>query len=133
MDLKDKVAIITGASSGIGRAVAVTLIARGWEVWGTSRDRVRLEGIQGAVLRVKLKHLESWTEGRRAAAARYDELLAGSPASLRLTVLDHRSGQPVGGVPLEEGLMREYRLDPAYAAVVLERMESEGCEINQVS
>ena len=46
----------------------------------------RLEGIQGAVLRVKLRHLESWTEGRRAAAARYDELLAGSdyptPAAL---------------------------------------------------
>lgn len=38
----------------------------------------RLEGIQGAVLRVKLKYLESWTEGRRAAASRYDKLLAGS-------------------------------------------------------
>jgi dTDP-4-amino-4,6-dideoxygalactose transaminase len=38
----------------------------------------RMEGIQGAVLRVKLRHLESWTEGRRAAAAHYDRLLAGS-------------------------------------------------------
>jgi dTDP-4-amino-4,6-dideoxygalactose transaminase len=38
----------------------------------------RLEGIQGAVLRVKLRHLEAWTEGRRAAAAHYDRLLAGS-------------------------------------------------------
>ena len=38
----------------------------------------RLEGIQGAVLRVKLRHLEKWTEARRAAAARYDKLLAGS-------------------------------------------------------
>jgi dTDP-4-amino-4,6-dideoxygalactose transaminase len=36
----------------------------------------RLEGIQGAVLRVKLKYLEKWTEARRAAAARYDRLLA---------------------------------------------------------
>ena len=36
----------------------------------------RMEGIQGAVLRVKLRHLERWTEGRRAAAARYDDLLA---------------------------------------------------------
>jgi dTDP-4-amino-4,6-dideoxygalactose transaminase len=41
----------------------------------------RLEGIQGAVLRVKLKHLEAWTEARRAAAARYDKLLAGSGVS----------------------------------------------------
>jgi dTDP-4-amino-4,6-dideoxygalactose transaminase len=38
----------------------------------------RLEGIQGAVLRVKLRRLEAWTEARRAAAARYDELLADS-------------------------------------------------------
>jgi dTDP-4-amino-4,6-dideoxygalactose transaminase len=36
----------------------------------------RMEGIQGAVLRVKLKHLEAWTEARRRAAACYDHLLA---------------------------------------------------------
>jgi dTDP-4-amino-4,6-dideoxygalactose transaminase len=40
----------------------------------------RMEGIQGAVLRVKLRHLEKWTEARRAAAARYDKLFAGSGA-----------------------------------------------------
>jgi dTDP-4-amino-4,6-dideoxygalactose transaminase len=38
----------------------------------------RLEGIQGAVLRVKLKYLEQWTEQRRAAAARYDAAFSGS-------------------------------------------------------
>ena len=37
----------------------------------------RMEGIQGAVLRVKLRYLEDWTEMRRAAAANYDRLLAG--------------------------------------------------------
>jgi dTDP-4-amino-4,6-dideoxygalactose transaminase len=37
-----------------------------------------MEGIQGAVLRVKLRHLETWTEARRAAASRYDALLEGS-------------------------------------------------------
>ena len=38
----------------------------------------RLEGIQGAVLRVKLKYLETWTEARRTAAAHYDRFFAGS-------------------------------------------------------
>ena len=38
----------------------------------------RLEGIQGAVLNVKLRHLERWNDLRRAHAARYDELLASS-------------------------------------------------------
>ncbi len=42
----------------------------------------RLEGIQGAVLRVKLRHLEKWTEARRAAAKRYDHLLPGSGVDL---------------------------------------------------
>ncbi|MDQ1558594.1 MAG: hypothetical protein QOD32_1654 [Pyrinomonadaceae bacterium] len=36
----------------------------------------RLEGIQGAVLNVKLKHLDNWNELRRAHAARYHELLS---------------------------------------------------------
>src|SRR2546423_1293278 len=36
----------------------------------------RLEGLQGAVLGVKLKHLDDWNALRRAHAARYRELLA---------------------------------------------------------
>jgi dTDP-4-amino-4,6-dideoxygalactose transaminase len=42
----------------------------------------RLEGIQGAVLRVKLRHLEKWTEARRDAAKRYDHLLIASGVGL---------------------------------------------------
>ena len=38
----------------------------------------RMDGIQGAVLGVKLRHLEAWTEARRAHAARYEALLSGS-------------------------------------------------------
>jgi dTDP-4-amino-4,6-dideoxygalactose transaminase len=42
----------------------------------------RMEGIQGAVLGVKLKHLETWTRRRRHVAKRYGELLAGTPLQL---------------------------------------------------
>jgi dTDP-4-amino-4,6-dideoxygalactose transaminase len=38
----------------------------------------RLEGMQGAILRVKLRYLEGWTEARRTHAAEYSRLLAGS-------------------------------------------------------
>ena len=34
----------------------------------------RLDAMQGAVLRVKLKYIETWNDERRAAAARYDEM-----------------------------------------------------------
>jgi dTDP-4-amino-4,6-dideoxygalactose transaminase len=42
----------------------------------------RMEGIQGAVLGVKLKHLEAWTRERRRVAHRYNELLADTPLQL---------------------------------------------------
>lgn len=38
----------------------------------------RLDGIQGAILSVKLKHLENWIEKRRALAACYEKTFAGT-------------------------------------------------------
>jgi dTDP-4-amino-4,6-dideoxygalactose transaminase len=53
--------------------------------WGQERKyqhvlkgfNYRMEGVQGAILRVKLRHLDAWTEARRRHAACYNELLAG--------------------------------------------------------
>jgi dTDP-4-amino-4,6-dideoxygalactose transaminase len=54
--------------------------------WGQERKyehvlpgfNFRMDAIQGAILRVKLRRLEEWTDGRRAAATRYGRLLADS-------------------------------------------------------
>jgi dTDP-4-amino-4,6-dideoxygalactose transaminase len=54
--------------------------------WGQDRKyhhllrgfNYRMEGFQGAILRVKLRHLERWTEARRAIAGKYNQLLADS-------------------------------------------------------
>jgi len=42
----------------------------------------RLDTLQAAVLRVKLRHLDRWNERRRAAARLYSELLAGAGLTL---------------------------------------------------
>jgi dTDP-4-amino-4,6-dideoxygalactose transaminase len=51
--------------------------------WGQTRKyqhdlkgfNYRMEGMQGAVLRVKLRHVDGWTEARRVRAATYNEML----------------------------------------------------------
>jgi dTDP-4-amino-4,6-dideoxygalactose transaminase len=50
----------------------------------------RLEGIQGAVLRVKLKYLEGWTEARRAAAARYNAAFSGTAVRAPAAIAHNR-------------------------------------------
>lgn len=45
----------------------------------------RLDTLQAVVLLAKLKRLSAWNEARRAAARRYDELLAGVPRVVRPT------------------------------------------------
>ena len=50
----------------------------------------RMDGFQGAVLGIKLKHLEGWTNARIALAERYLDLLADMPLGLPVRRDDRR-------------------------------------------
>lgn len=62
--------------------------------WGAERKyqhelkgfNYRMEGLQGAILRVKLRHLDRWTMLRRAHAERYSSLLRNSDIVLPRTM-----------------------------------------------
>jgi dTDP-4-amino-4,6-dideoxygalactose transaminase/acetyltransferase-like isoleucine patch superfamily enzyme len=85
--------------------------------WGQERKyqhvlrgfNYRMEGFQGAILRVKLKRLEAWTEARRAHAARYNELLAGAGVTTPVAAPDTRHVYHVYAVrtPRRDELQRE--------------------------
>ncbi|NQV46746.1 MAG: DegT/DnrJ/EryC1/StrS family aminotransferase [Rhodospirillaceae bacterium] len=50
----------------------------------------RMDGFQGAILNVKMGRIEDWTDARRAHAALYDKLLAGSGFGLPIQSNDCR-------------------------------------------
>ena len=63
-----KKVFLTGASSGIGLAIAQSLIVRGDEVWGTSRNLIRLGQFQGIhPVRLDLNDPRSIDEAFRGA------------------------------------------------------------------
>lgn len=46
MQLQNKKAIVTGASSGLGAALATALVQKGTSVWGLARNEKRLQDLQ---------------------------------------------------------------------------------------
>ena len=74
--LKDKVALVTGSSRGIGRGVALALAAEGCDVMLTGRDTAALEEVAAAIRKA----------GRRAGIAVIDLREKDAPAKLIETV-----------------------------------------------
>ena len=94
----------------------------------------RMDGLQGAVLSVKLRHLESWNATRRQVAMRYRGLLSDTPLALpteaeagrhvwHLYVVRHaerdRLQQALAAADIATGLHYSIpvHLQPAYAAL----------------
>ena len=81
---------------------------------------MRMEGIQGGILSVKLKYLDRWNDQRREAAAAYDKALAGTeiatPAEMglwppRLSSLCHPDRPSRCSAPATD--RRRHRIRPA--------------------
>jgi dTDP-4-amino-4,6-dideoxygalactose transaminase len=57
-----------------------------------------MEALQGAILRVKLRHLEAWTEARRAHARAYAEALTGRDVNIPYEMPSTRHAYDVYGI-----------------------------------
>lgn len=108
MDAAQRVAIITGASAGIGKAVAVTFVKAGW--------RVALAGRRGELLDAAIR--EAGADASRAIGVPTD---VADPASVRrlfdrtvqafgrVDMLFNNAGIGAPGVPLEELSVEQWR------------------------
>lgn len=107
MELTGKVAIVTGASSGIGEATALALARRGVAVTLTARRQERLERVAGEVDRAGGRSLVHAADVRSET-----ELLALFEASQRhwgrLDILVNAAGVGVAA-PLHEGATEDWR------------------------
>jgi NAD(P)-dependent dehydrogenase (short-subunit alcohol dehydrogenase family) len=85
------VALLTGASRGIGRAIALALVGAGWRVWGAARAPVPVPGVEMRACDVAdAAAVATWVGDAIAAEGRIDALVnnAGIAGSNRLAAAD---------------------------------------------
>ena len=111
LGLEDRVALVTGASKGIGRAIAAELVAEGARVAVSSRSRERIEEAAGATGAVAFVHDGSDLD---AVPALVDDVAARLGP---IDVLVCNTGGPPGG-PDALGFTRE-QWQEAYTSLVL--------------
>jgi len=108
MSTHSKIAIVTGAGSGVGRAAALTLLADGYRVTLAGRRQEKLEETRAA----------AGDAAERALCVATDVTDPGSVQALfsatvdafgRVDVLFNNAGQNAPGVPLEELTFEQWR------------------------
>ena len=91
MNLNGKVALVSGASQGIGLAIAEHLARAGATVWGTSRTKEKMEQAAAPLIAegLKLKAAALESKSRDSAEACVKEILA---ADGRIDILVNNAG-----------------------------------------
>lgn len=102
-----KTVLITGATSGIGRATALYLSRRGYRVWGTGRDQDRLRELE-ALARTESLPLHLWRLDVTDATAISEALPRIIEEAGTLDALVNNAGYGLLG-PLEELSLEELR------------------------
>ena len=101
MDSSPKVAIVTGAGSGIGKAVAVALAREGYSVVLAGRRKEALEATALEVKQANAKALVAPTDVADPASVR-DLFAKTKDAFGRLDLLFNNAGVSGGAIPLED-------------------------------
>jgi len=111
------IAWITGASSGIGRELALALIDRGWQVVATARNQQRLDELaaapESAGALVPMAADVTDAEAMKAVAGRIESTLG----PLRLAVFNAGDYEPMAVAEMDVALIRRL-MDVNYLGVV---------------
>jgi 3-hydroxy acid dehydrogenase / malonic semialdehyde reductase len=96
----NKIAFITGATSGIGRATALLLAQNGFDIIAAGRREERLQELQAAITNVRVKTLVFDVRDKEAVQA----AVAGLPEDWRqIDVLLNNAGNAHGLSPIQDG------------------------------
>lgn len=101
MEKENKVVLITGASSGIGRAVAIYLSSKGFVVYGTSRKVNEDEEL----IKFNVKMLKMDVKDQHSVKEAVNEIILREG---RVDVVFNNAGTGISG-PLEETSIEEYK------------------------
>ena len=103
----DKIALITGATSGIGKATAIKLAEAGYSLIITGRRGERLEALAKELAAKGVQALPLQFDVRRQDEVR--DAIAGLPAEWQaIDVLVNNAGLAVGASPIQDGIIDDW-------------------------